>query len=240
MIALTDLTLSFPGRTLLAGATAELPAGSLTALIGRNGTGKSTLLRAISGGRPVQGGTIALGGKPLPGMRPAELARTLSMVATERVRVANMLVEDVIGLGRAPYTDWIGRLSGSDKVAVAGALALTGMAGYARRPIDSLSDGECQRAMIARALAQQTPIMLLDEPTSFLDLPGRHELVRLLQGLARRQDKCILFSTHELDIALRYCDRIALLHDGQLTLRTPAELRRSGDLASIFGASNIQ
>lgn len=234
-LTLDNITLSFPARVLIDGGSLSIPAGRLVALIGRNGAGKSTLLRTICGQRALQGGAIMLCGQSVRLMKPEALARTLAMVTTERVRVAALRVRDVVGLGRAPYTDWIGRLTTEDEAVVGRALSMVGMADYCRRTLDSLSDGECQRVMIARALAQQTPVMLLDEPTSFLDLPSRHELVRLLVRLAHEEGKCVLFSTHELDIALNYCDDIALIADKTITLRPAAELKASGEVERVFG-----
>ena len=211
MIRLENLSLGYGSRTLIAGADAEIRRGALTALLGRNGKGKSTLLRAISGGQPVMSGRITIDGSDVKEYTPARMALTVATVTTERVRVADLRCRDVVALGRAPYTNWIGRMQQTDAEIVEQSLATVGMADYADRTMDRMSDGECQRIMIARALAQQTPVILLDEPTAFLDMPNRYELCTLLAELAHGQDKCILFSTHELDIALHLCDDIALI-----------------------------
>lgn len=216
MIQLLDLTLGYGSRTLLDPSSTTLAEGELTALIGRNGTGKSTLLRAIAALNNKYGGTILIDGSPLRDLSPAQLARRLAFVNTERTRIPNLRCRDVVAMGRAPYTNWIGRLSDADEKIIADSLQAIGMADYADRTMDRMSDGECQRVMIARALAQDTPNILLDEPTSFLDLPNRYRLVELLGKLAHDHHKCILFSTHELDIALRRTDRIALLADRRL------------------------
>ena len=211
MIRLNDLTIGYGHRILLQHASATIPAGELVALVGRNGTGKSTLLRAIAGLGERLGGEIRLDGHSLETLSPQQLATTVSFVTTERVRIPNLRCEDVVALGRAPYTNWIGRVQEQDKAIVERSLELVGMAAFAGKTMDRMSDGECQRVMIARALAQDTPIILLDEPTSFLDLPNRYELCTLLRRLAHDHRKCILFSTHELDIALSLCDSIALI-----------------------------
>lgn len=239
MIRLQELTLGYGSRILLDGASATIEAGTMTALIGRNGTGKSTLLRAVAGLEPCRGGTVLLDGRPLPQLTPQQLAETVAFVHTERIRVPNLRCRDVVALGRAPYTNWIGRMQPADAAIVARSLAQVGMADFADRTIDRLSDGECQRVMIARALAQQTPVILLDEPTSFLDLPNRYELCTLLGRLAREEGKCILFSTHELDIALSLCDAVALIDPPRLCCLPPDELVRSGRLERLFGSDAV-
>ena len=234
MTELRDFSIGYRENRLLERVNASLDSGCLTALIGRNGSGKSTLLRALAGINTRYTGDIIIGGRNLRKMRPQELARTVAFVNTERTRISNLRCEDVVALGRAPYTNWIGHLQDVDRDIVARSLEAVGMSAFARRSMDTMSDGECQRIMIARALAQDTPVMLLDEPTSFLDLPNRYELVALLARLAREQDKCVVFSTHELDIALRFCDSIALFDNPRLICTTPAQLKASGDLERIF------
>ena len=177
---------------------------------------------------------ILLDGRDISDMRADEMAKTLAFVTTERTRIANLKCEDVVAVGRAPYTNWIGRMQDADREIVAWSLASVGMSDYARRTMDKMSDGECQRIMIARALAQQTPVILLDEPTSFLDLPNRYELCSLLARLAHDEGKCILFSTHELDIALSLADSIALIDPPQLVCLPTDEMRRSGCIERLF------
>lgn len=234
MIQLENLTLGYEQRTLLEGVSATFSCGELTALIGRNGTGKSTLLRALAGLGEVRQGSIRLGGDPLSAIRPETLARRIAFVTTERVRIANLRCRDVVALGRAPYTNWIGRMQEEDRRSVEEALQRVGMSDYADRTMDRMSDGECQRVMIARALAQDTPAILLDEPTSFLDLPNRYELGHLLQRLAHEEQKCILFSTHELDIATKLCDRIALVDTPHLHHLPTEEMMQSGLIERLF------
>ena len=234
MIELHDLSIGYGDRTLLSEVEATIEKGKLTALIGRNGTGKSTLLRAIAGLNRRYSGRILLDGRPAADTRTAEMARTLAFVTTERTRIANLKCEDVVAIGRAPYTNWIGRMQKADTEIVMRSLASVGMEDYAERTMDRMSDGECQRIMIARALAQDTPIILLDEPTSFLDMPNRYELCTLLAQLAHDEGKCILFSTHELDIALSLSDRIALIDTPGLHCMPTEEMRRSGYIERLF------
>lgn len=239
MIRLENLTLAYGIRTLIRDVTAEVPRGRLTALVGRNGTGKSTLLRAIAGLGRAAAGRILVGDREVGSLTPAEMAVTVALVTTDKVRIADLRCRDVVALGRAPYTDWIGRLQRDDMRIVERSLALVGMESYADKTMDRMSDGECQRIMIARALAQQTPVMLLDEPTAFLDMPNRYELCTLLRRLAREEDKCVLFSTHELDIALALCDDMALITPPDLRLLPTDEMVRSGHIERLFTGDTV-
>ncbi|MBP3612577.1 MAG: ABC transporter ATP-binding protein [Rikenellaceae bacterium] len=235
MIRLENISLGYGTRTLLEGVTTHFEAGTLTALIGRNGAGKSTLLRALAGLEPLQAGAITIGGQSIAELDGAEAARRVAFVATDKVRIANLPCEDLVALGRAPYTNWIGRLQAVDREIVADALAKVGMSEFAHKTMDRMSDGECQRVMIARALAQQTPVILLDEPTAFLDMPNRYELCRLLQRLVHDEQKVILFSTHELDIATKMCDAIALIDTPQLLHQPASEMVAGGAIERLFG-----
>ena len=239
MIELHDFSIGYGERTLLCEVEATIEKGKLTALIGRNSTGKSTLLRAIAGLNHRYAGRILLDGHNAADMRVVERARTLAFVTTERTRIANLKCEDVVAIGRAPYTNWIGRMQKADTEIVMRSLASVGMEDYAERTMDKMSDGECQRIMIARALAQSTPIILLDEPTSFLDMPNRYELCTLLARLAHEENKCILFSTHELDIALSLTDAIALIDPPCLSCLPTEEMRRSGCIERLFRNNSV-
>lgn len=239
MIRLNDLTIGYGRRILLQHASATIPAGELVALVGRNGTGKSTLLRAIAGFGERLGGEIRLDGHSLETLSPQQLATTVSFVTTERVRIPNLRCEDVVALGRAPYTNWIGRVQEQDKAIVERSLELVGMAAFAEKTMDRMSDGECQRILIARALAQDTPVILLDEPTAFLDLPNRYELATLLRRLAHDEGKCILFSTHDLDVALGLCDAVALIDTPDLHCLPASDMASSGHIERLFAGAGI-
>lgn len=234
MITLRNITLAYGDRTLVENGSAEFAAGELTALIGRNGAGKSTLLRAVTAIEPPKSGEVLLDGTNAAAMPPEAIARTISFVSTEKVRIANLRCEDIVAIGRAPYTNWIGRMQAADRRIVADALQAVGMVAFAARSIDTLSDGECQRIMIARALAQQTPTIVLDEPSAFLDIPTRFEICRLLQRLAHEEGKCILFSTHDLDAAMPVCDSVAVISDRTITKLPTAEIRRQGIIERLF------
>ena len=238
-ITLKDLSVGYPGRTLVAGAGVAFPAGSLSAVVGRNGTGKSTLLRVMAGlARPISGEVLA-GGGDISRLTPQRLAETVGFVSTERIRVTNLKVRDVVSLGRTPYTNWIGRLTPADEAAVAEALAQVGMSDFAAKEMDTLSDGEAQRVMIARVLAQDTPVILLDEPTAFLDLPNRYEVCLLLRRLARERGKTVVFSSHDLAIVMELADRIMVLEAGGVHFGTPGELLSEGSLGRIFEGTSI-
>lgn len=234
MITIRNITLAYGDRTLVENGSAEFAAGELTALVGRNGAGKSTLLRAVTAIEPPKSGEVLLDGTNAAAMPPEAIARTISFVGTEKVRIANLRCEDIVAIGRAPYTNWIGRMQEVDRRIVADALQAVGMEAFAARSIDTLSDGECQRIMIARALAQQTPTIVLDEPSAFLDIPTRFEICRLLQRLAHDEGKCILFSTHDLDAAMPVCDSVAAISDRTITKLPTAEIRRQGIIERLF------
>lgn len=213
MIHFENITLAYGQRTILREASLHLDAGRLYALVGRNGAGKSTLLRALT-----SRGDIRINGSLRGDMSAEEVARNVAIVTTEAVRVENLRVEELVAMGRAPYTDWTGRMQESDRRIVREAIEAVGMADFIGRDSSSLSDGERQRIMVARAIAQQTPIILLDEPTAFLDIPTRFSLCRLLQRLAHEQKKCILFSTHDIDAALPACDEVVVIENEQLNI----------------------
>lgn len=234
MIQLKGITLGYGNHILLNHISAEADSGKLVALLGRNGTGKSTLLKTIAGLNKARYGAIYLCEKDISSLSSLELAQTVSFVTTDKIRIANLSCEDVVALGRSPYTNWIGQMQKQDRETVAYALSLVGMSDYAERTMDKMSDGECQRIMIARAIAQDTPIILLDEPTAFLDLPSRYELCLLLRDIAVKEGKCILFSTHDLDIALSLCDSIMLIDNPGLYCLQTFEMINSGHIERLF------
>ena len=210
MIQLHNFSIGFGERKLLDKVSTTFPSGKLTALIGKNGSGKSTLLKALCGLNKKYEGEILLEGKNLRDIPQYKLASIISYVNTQRPRVANLRCNEIVALGRSLYTNWHGHLNNLDKEIIDNALEKVGMKDYKNRYFNSLSDGESQKIMIARALSQNTPLILLDEPTSFLDLPSRYELVSLLKILTEENDKTIIFSTHELDITLKFADYISL------------------------------
>ena len=239
-VELHSVTLGYGNRILMAEASVGFGWGELTALIGRNGTGKSTLLRTIAALAKPRSGRITIEDKEIGTLSRKEIAERIAFVSTEDVRVQNLRVWDVVSLGRAPYTNWVGRLTAEDEKVVRKSLELVGMCGFEEASMDSLSDGERQRVMIARALAQDTPIILLDEPTAFLDLPNKYEVCLLLKKLAHKEGKCVIFSTHDLSIAIELCDTIAMIEGGKFHHGTAEMLIRSGQMQQLFSSTQIE
>ena len=234
MIELKNFSIGFDSRKLLDNVNTIFPSCQLTALIGRNGSGKSTMMKAVCGLNDRYSGDIIIKGENLKDIPRSKLATLVSYVNTQRPRMANLKCNEVVALGRTPYTNWHGKLSSEDKNQILEAIDLVGMRNYYDRDFNSLSDGESQKIMIARAIAQDTPIIILDEPTSFLDMPTRFELANLLRKLDHEKGKTIIFSTHELDLALKICDRIALVDKGNLYNLPASEMAASSFLKDLF------
>lgn len=219
---------------------AEMNAGELICLLGPNGAGKSTLIRTIAGLQNPLEGDAEIERVKVKSLKPADLARKLSLVLTDSVRAGNLDVFSLISLGRYPYSGWLGRLNAEDRRIIQWAIESTHTEQFVDRKVNQLSDGECQKVMLARALAQNTPLIILDEPTAHLDLPSRIELMRLLHKLAKETNKGILLSTHELDLALQVADKIWLLKpDGKLASGTPEDLVLNGTFESAFDKEGI-
>ena len=214
MITLKNLVVGYPDgrhtRQLNHAANEEAHDSMLTCLIGANGAGKSTLLRTIAGFQLPLEGTVLLGGDDVRALSPRQRAERMAVVLTDRPDVMCTTVWEMVATGRAPFTGFWGRLSGKDRNIVTRSLRLVGIEWMADRTVASLSDGERQKVMIAKALAQQTPVILLDEPTAFLDYPSRVEVMQLLLNIAHEEHKTVLLSTHDLDLALQTADRLWL------------------------------
>ena len=219
---------------------ASLLTGQMTCLIGTNGAGKSTLMRTLAGFQKPLAGEVLLQGRNMNEYDDRELARLIGVVLTERVDVNNMTVTEMVALGRSPYTGFWGRLNDEDRQIVADSIRLVGITHLAGRMIQTLSDGERQKVMIAKALAQQTPVILLDEPTAFLDYPSKVEVMQLLKRLSREADKTILLSTHDLELALQMADTLWLMaSDGQLHIGSPHDLAGQGHLSQLIERDGI-
>ncbi|MDE5829956.1 MAG: ABC transporter ATP-binding protein [Duncaniella sp.] len=245
-VTLRNLTTGYTAKgddsiVITSGIDATMPAGCLTALLGPNGAGKSTLIRTISGNLPPLGGSLQILGRDIAEYTPAELARRLSVVLTERIDSTHLTVKDLVGLGRSPYTGFFGRLSADDLNVVDHAITMVGINHLANRTVATLSDGERQKAMIARALAQQTPVIFLDEPTAFLDYPGKVDIMMLLRRLCREEGKSVLLSTHDLELTLLLSDRLWLLNrtDG-LMAGSPEDLIIQGCIGRYFTGKNLR
>ena len=220
---------------------ATLPQGQLTCLLGPNGAGKSTLLRTLAAFQPPLAGEILLEGRPLASYITQELATRIGIVLTERPNIQGMTVAELVAMGRSPYTGFWGQLHDDDLAQVEEAIRLVGIENLRRRNVNTLSDGERQKVMIAKTLAQQTPIILLDEPTAFLDYPSKVEVLLLLRRLAHQMNKTIFLSTHDLELALQTADNLWLLAAGEpLLIGTPGELAESGALPRFFHGPGIE
>ena len=242
MLELRDLYIGYNNddahHVVAATLNASLSGGMLTCLIGANGVGKSTLMRTLAGFQPVLRGEVCVAGKPIEAYSSKELSELIGVVLTERDIPADLSIEDVVGLGRAPYTNFWGTLKEKDRLIVDEAISLVGLERLRHRKIHQVSDGERQKAMIAKALAQQTPIIFLDEPTAFLDYPSKIAMMQLLRRLAHEHIKLILLSTHDLEIAFQTADNIWLLHAG-LQSGTVEQLARCGALSSFLDSDDL-
>ena len=217
--------------------------GELVCLVGPNGSGKSTLLRTVAGMQPALAGTAFLRGDDVTALPAAERARRLAVVLTDPVDVGAMTAGELVALGRYPHTDWTGRLAGADRSAITWALESTGATALTDRPVAELSDGERQRVLLSRALAQQPALLALDEAVAFVDVPRRVELVQILRNLARECGLAILLTTHDLDLAIRHADTLWLLEpgDGPSTLHAggPEDLVLAGVVGQAFASDEV-
>lgn len=245
-IVLHDLTIGYRNRrhapsVVASGISAAVTAGKLTCLLGANGVGKSTLLRTLAGFQPKLSGDILLQGRSIDGFNRKELSHFISVVLTEKPDVTNMTAAEVVGLGRSPYTGFWGSLSDEDKKIVTDSMCTTGIGGMADRMIQTLSDGERQKVMIAKALAQQTPVIILDEPTAYLDFPSKVEMMQILKKLARQMQKTVFLSTHDLEITLQVADELWLMDaGGKLHIGSPEKLAAEGVLGHFVERSDIE
>lgn len=239
-------------RTVASAINAQLASGKLTCLIGPNGVGKSTLLRTLAGFQPSLDGDILLSSssnlsisqnyhsKSISDFSPRELAKEISVVLTSKPDVTHLTVAEVVGIGRSPYTGFWGTLSTADEQIVEKALQQVGISHLSSRNIQELSDGERQKVMIAKALAQQTSLIILDEPTAFLDFPSKVEMLQMLHRLAHEQHKTILLSTHDVELALQLSDQLWLMEPNHLSVGTPRELAADGSLSRFIERDGIR
>ncbi len=230
-----------PSRRIVgSGLNLTLHQGELVCLVGPNGAGKSTLLRTLTGLLPALGGEVYISGRKLEEYPRKELANEISVVLTSPIQVGAMTVRELVAMGRFPFTGLFDRMSEKDWNIVDQSLKMVGLEGFEERMVHKLSDGERQKVMIARALAQEPRLLVLDEPTAYLDLPGRVVVMSLLHDLAYGHDKAVLTSTHDLDLALRHADRIWLMDEhGVIRQGAPEDLVLNGSFAETFNRRGV-
>ncbi|MDA3821552.1 MAG: ABC transporter ATP-binding protein [Bacteroidales bacterium] len=239
IIQLKDVYLGYiPGKDLVESLNAEVREGEMIALVGRNGTGKSTLLRTIAGIQKAAKGEVKLNKLAIDEYKTNEFAALVSFVGTSKSIAENMSVYEMVSLGRHPYTNWWGALKEEDKDKIVESIRFVGMEAHIDSKVDRLSDGERQRVMIAAALAQDTKVIILDEPTAFLDIPNRIGIAEVLYKL-RLSGKSVVFSTHDFDSAFNYADKLWVIHNNTLLQGAPEDLGISNIFEHIFEDSDV-
>lgn len=212
----------------------ELHQGELVGLVGANGIGKSTLLRTITKVQKPLSGHVFINAKELIKFNSNELAKALSLVLTEQVVSKNLSVFELVALGRQPYTNWVGKLTNQDMTIVNNALTQTNIEDLKQKKCYELSDGQLQKVMIARALAQDTNLIVLDEPTTHLDMYHKAYVLKLLQSLVKNTNKTILFSSHEIDLAIQLCNKLIVMTDDKVIIDSPCNLIEKGEFNTLF------
>lgn len=244
LVCFTNLSTGFSrgGKVRVVGRElcGSLHTGSLVALIGSNGVGKSTLLRTLAGLQSALSGNLLWAGQPIRSLSSGELARMVSVVLTFRPAIDALTAGEVVEAGRIPHTSRFGGLSREDRAKVDEALELTGASDFRNRPVLALSDGERQRVFLAKALAQETPAILLDEPTAFLDFPSKIQIFSLLGHLAHMREKAVLVSTHDVEAALHFADELWMLTPAGLSAGSPWALAHDGTLGALFDAAGVR
>ena len=212
----------------------ELHQGELIGLVGANGIGKSTLLRTLTKVQNPLNGTVLINDKSITDYNSNDLAKALSLVLTEQMASKNLSVFELVALGRQPYTNWVGNLSSNDLIVVNKAMTQTNIEDLKHKKCFELSDGQLQKVMIARALAQDTDLIILDEPTTHLDMYHKAFVLKLLQNLVKETNKTILFSSHEIDLAIQLCDKIVLMTEEKTVIDSPFNLIEKGAFKELF------
>lgn len=222
-----------PSKPILSDLTFDLHSGKMHCLMGVNGAGKSTLIKSINKFVPVLGGQVRLGGSSMAEVSLEDQAAIVSVVLTDRIDPGHLRVNELLTMGRYPFTGMLGKLRIEDETLIESAIERAGVKDLLEKPVAELSDGQRQKCMICRALVQNTPVIILDEPTTHLDLNNRVEIMRLLRAEAR-SGKLILMATHEIDLALQFADNLLLIHDGKISQGIPEDLVLSGELDQLF------
>jgi len=238
ILEIRNLTIGFSAKKpLIEHINVNGRKGELVALIGKNGIGKSTLLKTLVSLIDSISGQIFLEGREIRTYSARTLAGKVGFVSTEIIRTGNLRIIDLVALGRFPHTNWIGRLNEVDREKMMESIRKVGLNGLEQKFISEVSDGERQRAMVARTLAQDTPIIILDEPTAFLDLPGRHEMLHLLGQLAHNEEKTIIFSSHDLNMVMGKADKIWMMGEDGMIQGSPEDLAINGSFDRLFSVT---
>ena len=238
ILNIKNLSIGYNNRkdriTIASNINIELNSGELVGLIGANGIGKSTLLRTLTKVQPKLSGEIEINGKPLDNYSNIELAKVLSLVLTDAIASKNLSVFELVALGRQPYTNWVGSLTNIDLEIVNNALQQTNLIEIKDKKCFELSDGQLQKVMIARALAQDTNLIILDEPTTHLDIYHKAYILKFLQKLAKENNKTILFSSHEIDLSIQLCDKLVIMTEKDVISEQPSNLITNGVFNELF------
>ncbi len=226
-------------KVIASDVSIQLEQGKLIGLVGANGIGKSTLLRTLTGIQKSLSGTVLLNEKQIDSFEPLALAQQISVVLTEKLPPSNLTVYELIALGRQPYTNWLGKLTTDDKIKIDLAIELTEINHLINQKHYEISDGQLQKVLIARALAQDTPLIVLDEPATHLDLLHKVSLFKLLKKLTVETQKCILFSTHDIDLAIQLSDEMIVMTNEKVIQNQPCNLILDGTFSNLFLSENI-
>ncbi len=239
ILEVKDLSIGYGKTVVIDGVSFESQSGELTGIVGANGIGKSTLLRTLGNLQASLSGSISIAEKSINNINPIDFASKVSVVLTEPIASKNLTVQELIALGRQPYTNWIGTLTENDIRKISEALHMVELHDLRDSKCYELSDGQLQRVMVARALAQDTPLILLDEPTTHLDLYHKVQTLKLLNVITKKTKKAILFTSHEIEMVLQLCDKIILLKETGSTFGTPDQLIAAGEFDNLFPANTI-
>ncbi|BFP39216.1 ABC transporter ATP-binding protein [Flavobacteriaceae bacterium GF1] len=240
LISIKDLSVGYKSKAVVEHVNFQLEKGELCGIVGVNGIGKSTLLRTMAKLQSKIAGEICIGTKPLSSFSPLELAKQLSLVLTESIATKNLTVQELIALARQPYTNWLGTLTEGDMEKIEGSIQQFYLGGLKTKKCYELSDGQLQRVLIARAMAQDTPLLFLDEPTTHLDLSNKVQIFTLLRKVAHKHQKTVVFTTHEIDLAIQLCDKILILDGKTNPFAAPCELIEKGSFEHIFPSELVQ
>lgn len=239
MLQIANLSVGYENKFVVKDINVSVNSPQLITIIGRNGQGKSTLLKTLSGLQTPLKGTILINEQNVNKLSIKEKSKLYSVVLTHPPAIQNVLVKDFVAFGRYPYMNWLAVKNNLDNQLVSHALKICGLTDFANRNITNLSDGERQKVALARAIAQDTPIIFLDEPTSHLDLVNQSELFEMLKKLVVESDKTIIISSHQLHLALHFSDEIWLINNKELIAKTPDDFKKSGEIQKLFGKANV-